>query len=263
MTLVTLGPAGTFSHELAARLYGDDVLLLPTIRKIMKRVAEGGADGLVPIENSEAGGVGETLQGLQQFDVYITAEAYLPVRHHLAARGDPARLRVIYTHPQTHEQCSDFLERLGVKVVHTSSNAASALSMQKHEHAGAIVSQMAADLYGLPIVCRDVQNSAQNVTRFIRISSTPRNDAGCSKCSILIDPAVDRVGLLYDLLSVFARRRINLTRIESRPSRRGIGSYVFFLDFELVEDWKDAHEELSRMTSMKELGCYGRLEVPE
>jgi len=72
MTVATLGPAGTVSHELAARLYGDDIELLPTIRAIIKRVASGGAKGLVPIENSEAGGVGETLQGLMEFDVSIT-----------------------------------------------------------------------------------------------------------------------------------------------------------------------------------------------
>jgi len=262
MTVATLGPAGTFSHELAVRLYGDDIELLPTIRSIIKRVAAGGAKGLVPIENSEAGGVGETLQGLMEFDVSITGEAYMPVRHHLAARGEPGRLSVIYAHPQTHEQCSALLDSLGVEVVHTSSNAASAVAMQKDEHAGAIVSETAARIYGLPLALRDLQNSRENTTRFVEISALPRGIAGATKCSLLVDPQIDRVGLLADILGVFARRGINLTRIESRPSRRGIGRYIFFIDLEVSEGLQEAREELKEMTTVRELGCYARMEVP-
>jgi len=262
MTVATLGPAGTFSHELAVRLYGDDIELLPTIRSIIGRVAAGGARGLVPIENSEAGGVGETLQGLMEFEVSITAEAYMPVRHHLAAREDPARLSVIYAHPQTHEQCSLLLDRLGVEVVHTSSNAASAMAMQKDEHAGAVVSETAARIYGLPLALRDLQNSRENTTRFVEISALPRGIAGATKCSLLVDPELDRVGLLADILGVFARRGINLTRIESRPSRRGIGRYIFFIDLEVSGGWREAKEELKTMTTVRELGCYARMEVP-
>lgn len=262
MTVATLGPAGTFSHELAVRLYGGDIELLPTIRSIIGRVAAGGAKGLVPIENSEAGGVGETLQGLMEFDVSITGEAYMPVRHHLAARGDPARLSVIYAHPQTHEQCSVVLDRLGVEVVHTSSNAASAMAMQKDEHAGAVVSETAARIYGLPLALRDLQNSRENTTRFVEISALPRGIVGATKCSLLVDPELDRVGLLADILGVFARRGINLTRIESRPSRRGIGRYIFFIDLEVSEGWREAKEELKAMTTVRELGCYARMEVP-
>ncbi|PKL61262.1 MAG: prephenate dehydratase [Methanomicrobiales archaeon HGW-Methanomicrobiales-2] len=262
MTVATLGPAGTFSHELAAALFGDDVELLPTIRAIIERVAGGSATGLVPIENSEAGGVGETLQGLMEFNVSITGEAYMPIRHHLAAREEPSRLGVIYAHPQTHEQCSVLLDNLGVEVVHTSSNAASAVAMQKDEHAGAVVSEMAAQIYALPIVLRDLQNSSTNTTRFVEISSGPRGNAGSTKCSLLVDPQTDRVGLLADLLGVFARRRVNLTRIESRPSRRGMGRYIFFIDIEVSEGWREAKEELKQMTTVRELGCYARMEVP-
>jgi prephenate dehydratase len=262
MTVLTLGPAGTFSHELAVRLYGNDIELLPTIRAIIERVAGSAARGLVPIENSEAGGVGETLQGLMEFEVSITGEAYMPVRHHLAAREDPARLSVIYAHPQTHEQCSLLLDRLGVEVVHTSSNAASAMAMQKDEHAGAVVSETAARIYGLPLALRDLQNSRENTTRFVEISALPRGIAGATKCSLLVDPELDRVGLLADILGVFARRGINLTRIESRPSRRGIGRYIFFIDLEVSGGWREAKEELKTMTTVRELGCYARMEVP-
>ena len=262
MTVLTLGPAGTFSHELASRLYGDDIELLPTIRAIIERVARGSTDGLVPIENSEAGGVGETLQGFLEFDVAITGEAYMPVRHHLAARGEPGNLSVIYAHPQTHEQCSILLESLGVEVVHTSSNAASAVAMQGDSRAGAVVPEMAATIYALPIALRDIQNSRENITRFVQVSSTSRGEAGCTKCSLLVDPDTNRVGLLADILGVFAHRRVNLTRIESRPSRRGIGRYIFFIDIEISDGWQEAKEELKTMTAVRELGCYTRMEVP-
>jgi prephenate dehydratase len=263
MTLATLGPPGTFSHELAVRLYGDDCILLPTIGRIIEAVACGEADGLVPLENSEAGGVGPTLQGLRDGAVFITEEAYMPIRHHFAARCEPSEIATVYAHPQTHEQCSEFLDRLGIDVVHTSSNAASAVAMLEHDDAGAVISLSAAEIYHLPIVRRDVQNSSRNVTRFVRIASSPRDDAGCTKCSILVDPAINRAGLLHDLLGVFAGRSVNLTRIESRPSRRGIGTYVFFIDFEVTPGCGDVLRELHAMTAVKELGCYTCREVPE
>ena len=261
--IAALGPEGTFSHELALALFGEgEVLLLPTIRRIFDEVAAGSCEGLVPIENSEAGGVWPTLNCLQTHPVFITGEAYMEVHHHLAALEPIDRLTVIYAHPQTHEQCSEFLEGLGIEVVHTSSNSASAQAMKEREHAGAIVSELTAKTWGIPLVKREVQNNAGNTTRFIRISSRPPAESRPEKCSILIDPREDRPGLLHDLLAVFARRRINLTRIESRPSKRGMGSYIFFLDFATDRGWEVAVRELHGLTHVKNLGCYRRLGVP-
>jgi len=260
--IAVLGPEGTFSHELALSLFGDEVMLLPTIHRIFDEVEKGIYDGLVPIENSEAGGVGPTLDCLQNHHVFITAEAYMEVHHHCAAFDGLKQLTTIYAHPQTHEQCSEFLEKLGLEVVHTSSNAASARAMKEREHAGAIVSELTARIYGIPIIRRDVQNSSGNTTRFIIISSRPPAESNPAKCSILIDPQEDRPGLLHDLLAVFARRGINLTRIESRPSKRGMGSYIFFLDFRTDKGWEVAIRELHGLTHVKNLGCYGRREVP-
>ena len=261
--IAALGPEGTFSHELAVALFGEgEVVLLPTIRRIFAEVEKGGCDGIVPIENSEAGGVGATLDGLQSHAVSIVGEAYMEVHHHLAARGNPADLTLVFAHPQTHEQCSEFLEELGLDVIHTSSNAASARSMQERERAGAIVSDLTARIYDLPIVRRDVQNNSGNTTRFILISAMPPADSSPEKCSILIDPREDRPGLLHDLLAVFARRGINLTRIESRPSKRGMGSYVFFVDIATDRGWEVAIRELHGLTHVKNLGCYRRLGVP-
>ena len=258
-----LGPQGTISHELAERLFPGQAVPLPTIRQIFADVEAGKMEGLVPLENSEAGGVGATLDGLLSHGVFITAEAYLEVRHHLAARVPLEQVTRIYAHPQTHEQCSIFLDRLGVEVIPTSSNAASAQEVLRHPGSGALLSRFTATHYGIPLIREDVQNSPGNITRFVRIAASPGRCPPCTKCSLLIDPHTDRPGLLHDLLGVFSARGINLTRIESRPSKRGMGSYVFFIDFQMATGWEGAVAFLKEITHVKDLGCYSRLEVPE
>lgn len=262
MTTFVLGPEGTFSHELALRLSVREIRLMPTIHGIFAAVARNEGDGIVPIENSEAGGVGATLDGLLQFPVFITAEMYMPVHHHLAAYASLEKLTKIYVHPQTHEQCSEQLERWGISVIHTSSNAASAVEVQMDRTAGAIISSFAVSLYRMPVIIEHVENNPENVTRFVRISRNPYTEENAEKCSIIIDPSTDRAGLLHDLLAVFAVKKINLTRIESRPSKRGIGNYVFFLDYSTSPGYRDAIIYLKTMTGVKELGCYSKIEVP-
>jgi len=262
MTTITLGPEGTFSHELALKMGCKSLRFAPTIHSILSEVAKGEGDGIVPIENSEAGGVGETLDGLLRYPLFITAEMYMPIHHHLASTVPHERLRVIYAHPQTHEQCSERLEEWGLPVIHTSSNASSALEARKTPNAGAILSASAASLYKMPVLVSNVENNSSNTTRFVRISRTHFPDKDAQKCSIVIDPSTDRAGLLHDLLEVFAQRSINLTRIESRPSKRGIGNYVFFLDYAFSPGTHDAIEDLRAITNVKELGCYRRIEVP-
>jgi prephenate dehydratase len=261
MTTITLGPEGTFSHEVALKLKCKSLVFAPTIHGIMAAVARGEGDGVVPMENSEAGGVGETLDGLSKYPLYITAEMYLPIHHNLASTVPLKDIRVIFAHPQTHEQCSDRIEEWGIPVIHTSSNAASAQEARRVPNAGAILSEAAATLYKLPVIVPSTENNAANITRFVRISKTPSEDPRREKCSVLIDPHVDRAGLLHDLLGAFAKRKISLTRIESRPSKRGIGDYVFFLDYAWTPESPDVLKELKEITTVKELGCYRKIAV--
>ena len=263
MTMFVLGPEGTFSHELALRLKAPDIRIVPTIPRIFDAVGRGEGDGIVPIENSEAGGVGATLEGLTRQPVFITGEMYMPIDHYLAAYVPHDQLKKLYVHPQTHEQCSEEIERWGIPVLHTNSNAESALNLQADRTSGAIVSSFAVACYHLPVIQEHVQNNPDNITRFVRISKKPRREEQAEKCSIIIDPSGDRAGLLHDLLAVFAVKKINLTRIESRPSKRGIGNYVFFLDYAASPGYADAITYLKTMTTIKELGCYTRIEVPE
>jgi prephenate dehydratase len=261
MTCWTLGPEGTFSHEIAMRICGAGVHLRPTIREVFRAVVEEGGSGVLPIENSEAGGVGETLDGLRRFPVFITGEAYMAIRHSFAVRNPGEPLRVIYAHPQSHEQCSGFLDELGVPVIHTSSNAASAGEAARRPGAAAITSIAAAALAGLVVRRENVQNDPGNTTRFVRIAAAPEPCDAPEKCSIIVDPSSDRPGLLHAILGVFARRSINLTRIESRPSRRGIGTYIFYIDFMPAGDRRPVIEELENIAGIRDLGAYRRLEV--
>lgn len=260
MTLVTLGPAGTFSHELAARL-DPDVRLRPSIAAIFLAVVAGEGDGLAPLENSEAGSVGATLVGLADHRVSITGECTIPVRHHLAA-GDHARSpKRIYAHPQTAEQCSRRIEALDLPVVPTASNAASAIAARADPAGAALVSEGLAGRYDLAVLERDCQNSGTNETRFVRIARTPvaPPPVPC-RASLILDPFEDRAGLLHALLEPFAARGLNLSRIESRPSRRGLGRYVFYIDGDWNPDWDDAVAELGQLCTVKDLGRYGGLD---
>jgi len=261
MTLFALGPEGTHSHDLALRVFGEEPVLLPTISAVCRAVAAGEGAGVVPIENSETGGVGQTLRCLHELSIHITAEVYMPIRHHLAAFCHETDIRTVYAHPQAHAQCSRFMDRLGAEMIHTSSTAASARSMESAAGAAAILSHRAAIIYELPIIRQDIQNRNDNITRFVRIENTSPTSPAPAKCSVIIDPKIDRTGLLCELLAVFARHDINLTRIESFPSRRGMGSYIFFLDATYSPAMADALDELRTMTDLRELGCYPRLEV--
>ena len=225
MTVITLGPEGTFSHELALTVeMRARSVLEPTIHSIFAAVAAGRGDGIVPIENSDAGGVGETLDGLMVYPLSIIGEMYMPIHHHLASLVPLDKIRVIYAHPQTHEQCTRVHRTLeGPGDPYEQQCIKCHRSKKDPEAPGRSLSSSAAVIYRMPIVAEHVENNPENTTRFVRISTDPGPDARPGKCSILIDPDTDRAGLLYDLLGVFAQRGINLTRIESRPSKAGHG----------------------------------------
>ncbi len=262
MTLFALGPEGTFSHELACKLVPpDEVQLMPAIGTVLAAVEQGRGEGVIPVENSEAGGVGPALDGLLRYNVFVTAEIYIEIHHFLASFIPPGEVSVIYAHPQTSEQCSEFLDKMGVEIVPTKSNAVSALELLKNRKGAAVVSEKISRMYSLPVTKAHIENNSHNITRFFRVSDHPLQEPGPEKCSIIVDPATDRPGLLYQLLGVFGRRGINLCRIESRPSKRGMGSYVFFIDLTTSPGYEDSLLELEGLTNIRKLGCYKRLEV--
>ncbi len=258
MTLIVLGPQGTFSHEMAEKIHSGEIILVDTIGKVFAEVMKTGFSGLVPLENSEAGGVTSTLDCLMQYPVTITLEAYMTIHHNLASDCAIPDISRIYAHPQSHDQCSRMIEDLGIPVIHTESNAASALAQKLEPHSAAIISENLARIYRIPIIKTNIENNACNITRFIRIAKEVQMPDEPEKCSLLIDPDENRAGLLYDLLTPFKHREVNLTRIESRPSKRSMGRYVFFLDFQCEGKWREAIDELKSLTPLRHLGCYRR-----
>ncbi|MBI2659658.1 prephenate dehydratase [Candidatus Woesearchaeota archaeon] len=267
MRIATLGPEGTFSHE-ASLKYGKSspISFANTIRDVFGLVADGKADiGIVPVENSIAGTIGQTLDLLLDYKLMIKAEEIMPISHNLVGFGRASEIKVLYLHPQTYEQCEIFIKKNFPKaeILQTSSNGRSAeiVANAKDKSKASIIPKIAASIYKLKILKRDVQDSRFNVTRFFAIGRNDGKKTGYDRTSIAIYPQADRPGLLHEMLGEFAKRRINLTKIESRPSKGKLGDYVFFIDFQghrAEKNSADALKNLEKNFFVKILGSYPR-----
>ncbi|MBI3291736.1 MAG: prephenate dehydratase [Elusimicrobia bacterium] len=230
------GPEATFTHMAARRQFGSRATLFPcrSIADVFDEVEAGRSDyGVVPIENSTEGVVNHTLDMFIEVDLKICAELELPVSHSLLSRAASLKtLRRLASHPQALAQCRGWLEATlpAVKIVEAASTAEAAKLAASDPRAGAIASTLAAELYGLRILAQRIEDSHNNLTRFLVIGRESPARSGRDKSSILFS-IKDRVGALHDMLVPFQRHRINLTKIESRPSRRKPWEYVFFVDF--------------------------------
>ncbi|MBO8141076.1 MAG: prephenate dehydratase [Firmicutes bacterium] len=240
-----LGPRGTFSEE-AARKHlaqaGLDAELIPYrgIPDLLAAVERAELDwAVVPAENSIEGSVAVTLDTLaHDVDVAIAGEIVLAVRHHLLVRrgheGWP--IHTVVSHPQALAQCRRYLQaRLpGVSVQAAFSTAEAARLAGESEEPGlaAIGNSLCADLYGLAVLDSDIQDFPGNATRFFVAGRADRPRTGQDKTSVVFAFAADRPGNLYRALGEFARRNINLTKLESRPAKQLLGDYIFFADLE-------------------------------
>ena len=248
MRVAYLGPAGTYTHEaLRAFTAGDeavDELALATIHDVLVAVQTGEAQrGVVPIENSVEGSVNATLDALafEADRVCIAGETVLAIHHCLIAREglSPPDVRVVVSHPQALAQCAGYLrERLGRAEIRTDTSTAQAVRSIVRGSApwAALGPRSAAQRYGGRVLDADVEDVPGNETRFAWLA---RDDApgvaaapaGAMKTAVAFWPREsDRAGWLVDVLGEFARRGVNLTRIESRPRKVGLGEYVFFVD---------------------------------
>ena len=267
MKIATLGPEGTFSHEAVLKYEKNaGMIFTNTIRDVFEAVVRNKADlGVVPIENSIAGTVGQTLDCLMQFNLKIKAEEILPISHNLVGFGKINDIKVLYLHPQTYEQCELFINKTMPKaeLIQTSSNGKSAeiIANSKDKTKASIIPKIAVDIYNLKVLKVDVQDNRFNVTRFFVIAKDYSKKTGCDKTSISIKPQIDRPGLLYEILGQFAKRNINLTKIESRPSKGKLGDYIFYIDFEGHKSEKnvaDALKKLEKTGFVTMLGSYPR-----
>ena len=236
VTVAFLGPEGTFSELAAKAKFGESVRYLPVrgVDAIFHSVARSDADyGVVPIENSTEGGVTDSLEMFMESDVKVCAEIVLPVRHHLIGTCPVQDVRVIFSKVQPFGQCKRWLADnvAHAELKEASSTAEAARLAKETPHTAAIAHESAASLYGLTVLARSIEDSHHNMTRFLVIGQSFGPPTGNDRTSIMCW-IPDEVGALYDILLPFKIGYINLTKIESFPSRRRPWEYLFFIDFE-------------------------------
>jgi chorismate mutase/prephenate dehydratase len=265
-----LGPEATFTHMAARARFGLSAHYVPapTIGGVFAEVERGVADlGVVPIENSTEGVVNSTLDVLMDSELVIAAEIVLPVSHCLLTRsGTLDGVAKVYSHPQALAQCRGWLSQnlpnaAGIEVAST---ALAARLAKDDPVAAAVASELAGRLYGLKVARGNIEDETHNVTRFLVLGKEPAGSSGRDKTSIMLS-VKDQPGVLYRVLEPLARRGVNLTRIESRPSRLRAWDYVFFLDVDGHRDdarLAGALGELAPLTAqLKVLGSYPRLDT--
>jgi chorismate mutase/prephenate dehydratase len=263
-----LGPEGTFTHLAARHQFGGSSQSLPqgTIQAVFQAVERQRADyGVVPVENATEGAVDSTLDAFLDSPLRICAEILLPVDQALLLRPglDLGGVRRVYSHPQALGQCRRWLEThlsQADRIEAPSTSEAARLAREDAEGA-AVASELAADLFGLQVAETKIQDLAANATRFLVLGPKPAEPTGRDRTTLLA-MAQDGPGALLRLLEPLARRGLNLSRIQSRPTRRKVWEYAFFLDVEgHVADapMAEALVELeAACASLKVLGSYPR-----
>ncbi|MHC4694311.1 MAG: prephenate dehydratase, partial [Planctomycetota bacterium] len=230
-----LGPKGSFSHTAAMLKFGQSVEYEPLadITSIFDEVSKGHCDlGLAPIENTTGGGVIETLDALIDSDVKVCAEVLMAIHHNLLGNCSLDEIEKIYSKPEVFAQCRNWLSATfkEAQTVPVASTARAAQLATEEQNSAAIGSRIAAELYELRIICENIEDIANNVTRFLVIGREDARPTGEDKTAILFSTA-HKAGALADVLEVFKRYNINLTNIESRPSKKRQWEYYFFMDF--------------------------------
>jgi chorismate mutase / prephenate dehydratase len=251
MTIAYLGPEATFTHQAAIQKFGTSLRYVSqkTINDVFAEVSKTRADyGVVPVENTTEGVVTHTLDMFVDSDLKIVSQIVLPIQYCLAGHGTTANIQRLYTHPQALAQCRSWVQKNlpRAEILETSSNARSAelvahpavKNTKLRGKAAAITGILAAEKYGLDVLEQDIQDNAANATRFLVLGRQCSPPTGDDRTSLLISVA-DKAGALHQAIAAFRRYKINMTKIESRPSKRKAWEYFFFIDCDgHVEDRK-------------------------
>lgn len=279
LTVGYLGPRGTFTDEAAHAFFpavpDRKVHFKPyrTIPEIFIDVQEGLIDqGVAPIENSTEGSVSVTLDALvHDVDVQIVGEVILPIRHHLLARKGTqmSDIEVVLSHPQALAQCRRNVERLlpqAIPVAANSTGEAAEKVARSTRPVAALGTQLAAAIYDLEVIHSDLQDLQGNATRFIRVGRQIGVRSGRDKTSIVFGFRADKPGNLFRALKAFAEREINLTKLESRPAKRSLGDYIFFIDMDGYFSDPPVQAALAEIEAQSSfyrlLGSYPRVDYP-
>jgi chorismate mutase/prephenate dehydratase len=268
LTIAYLGPEATFTHEAAIKRFGASLKYVPykTIADVFNEVSKHRADyGVVPVENSTEGAVTHTLDMFVDSDLKIVSQIVLRISHCLVSTAEPEKIKKLYVHPQTLAQCRGWIHRQypHVEIVETSSNARSAELAAGEPGAAAIAGELAAQNYKLPILERDIQDNSANATRFLVLGRQFGPASGNDRTSLMFSIR-DEVGALHKSLAPFRRFSINMTKIESRPSKRKAWEYFFFVDCDGHADEPKVAKAISLLGNhcsfVKVLGSYPKAE---
>lgn len=265
-----LGPEGTFTQQAVFAQFGHSISASAEtgIDEVFRRVQGGEVDfGVVPVENSSQGVVTHTLDMFMHSDVRIAAEVELRIHQHLLTRARSLEeIERVYAHQQSLAQCrlwlAGHLEQ--AELIAVSSNAEAARRVRNAPDAAAIAGRTAAEIYGLPVMFANIEDHADNTTRFLVLGRELLPPSGVDKTTLMV-AGLDGPGALFGLIEPLSKHGINMTRIESRPSRERRWDYVFFIDVEgHVDDpgLKEALAEIeNRAAQVRILGCYPRAVV--
>lgn len=259
-----LGPEGTYTHSAAVKHFGSLIETQPveSIEEVFRVVEADGANfGVVPVENSSAGVINHTLDLFMKSSLSISGEVALRIRHNLLSNLDSLdKIDRVYSHQQSLSQCSQWLDKNlpNAERIAMNSNAQAVLYAKEH-NAASIGGVMAAELYDVPVLVADIEDEPDNTTRFAVIGQHLSPPSGDDRTSLLVF-VHNKPGSLFDLLKPLAERGISMSNIESRPSRRGVWDYVFFIDIDGHRDddnVRDAITEIEKASAMVTiLGSY-------
>lgn len=271
LSVAYLGPEGTFSQMAARHLFGREPRYreCATIEAVFEAVSSGDcAYGVAPFENSSEGAVSMTSDALLESDLSIRQEYVLPITHCLLSRATSlAAIATVYSHPQALGQCRSWIAKHlpRAQVVQTTSTAAATREAKADDRAAAIASDIAAELHDVPVLRRGVQDHRSNATRFVVVAKTDAPRTGEDRTTLAFSVAHEH-GALRKVLSVLEAAGVNLTRIESRPSRKTAWHYVFLVDVEGHRTDKElakAIADVRRTTDfVKVVGSYPRAAIP-
>ena len=233
-----LGPEGSFSHQAVTALADIDAIAYPSLEDLLAAVADGSLDrALVPIENALEGTVSATIDGLVfDYELIILQEVVLPIHMHLLARPGVAFEDITSVRSYVHAlaQVRGFLHERGLETVQTASTSQAASDVaESNEPWAAVGSSLAGELFGLNVVAANIEDYPDNATRFVLVGrDVVAAPTGHDRSTIVCFQDADRPGSLYAILGRFAARDINLTKLESRPTKQGLGDYCFVIEFE-------------------------------
>jgi chorismate mutase/prephenate dehydratase len=265
LTVSYLGPAGTFSQAAALKHFGKSAssIACASIAEVMRKVEAESVDyAVVPVENSSEGAVGQTLDLMLQTPLKVCGEVVLRVHQQLLSNtNDLSKITRVYSHSQSLGQCQSWLnanlpraERVSV-----GSNAEAARLAAAEPGAAAIAGEIAGEMYRLQAIASNIEDAANNTTRFWVIGPCDSAPSGRDKTSLVMS-AKNRPGAVHELLTPFARHQVSMTKFESRPSKTGMWEYVFFVDVEGHQQDANVAEALTELHELamflKILGSY-------